>query len=103
MSAAHLVSQQDDQYELVLGTGLLAWRSPSGTVVRNHVLTTRVIATVDSERDEVRVVVDGEAATRAQDRELLDEVIAKLQARLDRLIADGTQQRIFDRYNLVSP
>ncbi|MCZ7886129.1 MULTISPECIES: substrate-binding periplasmic protein [Agrobacterium] len=32
-----------------------------------------------------------------------DEVIAKLQARLDRLIADGTQQRIFDRYNLVSP
>jgi polar amino acid transport system substrate-binding protein len=32
-----------------------------------------------------------------------DEIIAKLQARLDRLIADGTQQRIFDRYNLVSP
>ncbi len=32
-----------------------------------------------------------------------DAVIAKLQARLDRLIADGTQQRIFDRYKLVSP
>lgn len=32
-----------------------------------------------------------------------DELITKLQARLDRLIADGTQQRIFDRYNLVSP
>jgi polar amino acid transport system substrate-binding protein len=32
-----------------------------------------------------------------------DEVIAKLQARLDRLIADGTQQSIFDRYKLVSP
>ncbi|AQS61164.1 hypothetical protein AGRHK599_LOCUS1928 [Rhizobium rhizogenes] len=32
-----------------------------------------------------------------------DALIAKLQARLDRLIADGTQQRIFDRYNLVSP
>lgn len=32
-----------------------------------------------------------------------DEVIAKLQARLDRLIADGTQQKIFDHYNLVSP
>lgn len=32
-----------------------------------------------------------------------DELIEKLQARLNRLIADGTQQRIFDRYNLVSP
>ncbi len=30
-------------------------------------------------------------------------LIEKLQARLNRLIADGTQQRIFDRYNLVSP
>jgi very-short-patch-repair endonuclease len=70
--AAHLTSQQEDQYELVLGTGLLAWRSPSGVQIRNHVLTTRVVAVVDSERDEVRVVIDGEAATRAQDRELLD-------------------------------
>ena len=32
-----------------------------------------------------------------------DAVIEKLQARLDGMIADGTQQRIFDRYNLVSP
>ena len=32
-----------------------------------------------------------------------DEIIAKLQAGLDRLIADGTQKRIFDRYKLVSP
>jgi polar amino acid transport system substrate-binding protein len=32
-----------------------------------------------------------------------DEVISKLQARLDRLIADGTQQKIYDRYHLVSP
>jgi polar amino acid transport system substrate-binding protein len=32
-----------------------------------------------------------------------DEIIAKLQARLDKLIADGTQQQIFDRYSLVSP
>jgi hypothetical protein len=71
-SAAHLTTQQEDQYELVLATGLVAWRSPSGTTVRNHVLTTRVIATVDSERDEVRVTVDPEAATRTQDRELLD-------------------------------
>ncbi len=71
-SAAHLTLQQEDQYELVLATGLVAWRSPSGTTVRNHVLTTRVIATVDSDRDEVRVMVDPEAATRTQDRELMD-------------------------------
>jgi len=70
--AAHLVAQQEDQYELVLGTGLLAWRSPAGTQVRNHILTTRLIAVVDGEADAVRVVVDPEAVTRVQDRELLD-------------------------------
>jgi very-short-patch-repair endonuclease len=71
-SAAQLVSQQDDQYELVLATGLVAWRAPSGTVIRNHILTTRLIAVLDTERDEVRVVVDAEGSTRTQDRELLD-------------------------------
>jgi very-short-patch-repair endonuclease len=70
--AAHLVSQQEDQYEIVLATGLLAWRSPSGVEVRNHLLTTRVLAVVDGESDEVRVVVDAVASTRFQDRELLD-------------------------------
>ncbi|HEX6873233.1 MAG TPA: AAA domain-containing protein, partial [Micromonosporaceae bacterium] len=72
VAAAHLVTQQEDQYELVLGTGLLGWRAPSGADVRNHVLTTRLLAVVDGERDEVRVVVDPEAATRVQDRELID-------------------------------
>jgi very-short-patch-repair endonuclease len=72
VNAAHLTAEQEDQYELVLGTGLLAWRSPSGTVVRNHILATRLIAIVDTEKDEVRVIVDPDAATRAQDRELLD-------------------------------
>jgi very-short-patch-repair endonuclease len=70
--AANLVSQQEDQYEIVLGTGLLAWRSASGTQVRNHILTSRLIAVVDSDSDSVRVLVDPEASTRAQDRELLD-------------------------------
>lgn len=72
VGAAHLVSQQEDQYELVLGTGLVAWRSPSGTEVRNHLLTTRLVAVVDGESDEVRVLIDPEAVTRTQDRELLD-------------------------------
>ena len=71
-AAANLVSQQEDQYEIVLGTGLLAWRSATGAQVRNHILTTRLIAVVDTESDTVRVVVDPEASTRAQDRELLD-------------------------------
>ncbi len=69
---AHLVAQQEDQYEVVLGTGLLAWRTADGTDIRNHVFTTRLLAIVDGERDEVRVVVDPEGHTRVQDRELLD-------------------------------
>lgn len=71
-SAAHLIGAQEDQYELVLGTGLVGWRSPTGTIVRNHVLVTRLHAVVDPERDEVRVIVDPDAVTRMQDRELLD-------------------------------
>ncbi|GAA1745515.1 AAA domain-containing protein [Luedemannella helvata] len=72
-SAAHLLSQQEDQYEAVLGTGLLTW-SGGGVSVRNHILATRVRIVVDAERDEARVVLDAEATTRVQDRELLDGV-----------------------------
>ena len=72
-SAAHLATQQEDQYEVVLGTGLLSWRSPAGTRIRNHILTTRLIAIVDADRDEVRILIDDESATRPQDRELLDQ------------------------------
>jgi very-short-patch-repair endonuclease len=70
--AARLVREQEDQYELVLGLGLLTWRTPGGTVVRNHLLTTRLIAVIDTAKDEVQVMVDPDAATRAQDREVLD-------------------------------
>jgi very-short-patch-repair endonuclease len=70
--AAHLVAEQEDQYELVLGFGLLTWRTPAGTVIRNHLFTTRLIAVIDATKDEVRLIIDPDAATRAQDRELLD-------------------------------
>ncbi len=70
--AAHLVSEQEDQYELVLGFGLLTWRTPAGTLVRNHLFTTRLQAVIDAAKDEVRLVIDPDAATRSQDRELLD-------------------------------
>ncbi|HEY7225775.1 MAG TPA: AAA domain-containing protein [Micromonosporaceae bacterium] len=70
--AARLVREQEDQYELVLGLGLLTWRTPGGTVVRNHLITTRLIAVIDTAKDEVRLMVDPDAATRAQDREVLD-------------------------------
>jgi len=70
--AAHLVAEQEDQYELVLGFGLLTWRTPAGTVIRNHLFTTRLIAVIDAVKDEVRLIIDPDAATRAQDRELLD-------------------------------
>jgi hypothetical protein len=70
--AAHLTNQQEDQFELVLGTGLLGWRTAEGTDVRNHVFATRLLAVVDGEQDEVRVIVDPDGHTRMQDRELLD-------------------------------
>lgn len=70
-ATAERLSQQDDEYELVLAVGLLTWTSPEGVSVRNHLLTTPVRVTVDggTERVEVRFT---ERGTSIQDRDLLD-------------------------------
>jgi very-short-patch-repair endonuclease len=70
--AAHFSTEQEDQFELVLGLGLVTWQTPAGNLVRNHIMTTRLRAVVDADRDEVRIEVHPEPATRTQDRELLD-------------------------------
>jgi very-short-patch-repair endonuclease len=68
---AERLSQQDDEYELILAVGLLTWKSPDGIAVRNHLLATPVRVTVDggTERVEARFT---ERGTSIQDRELLD-------------------------------
>jgi very-short-patch-repair endonuclease len=88
-AAAH---QEEDQYELVLATGLLSWRTPAGTKIRNHIFTTRLISVVDTDKDEVRIVIDEDSPTRPQDRELLDQEAGYAASRVEALhdqIRDG--------------
>lgn len=40
--AAKEIEQRDDQFELVLAYGLVTWTSPSGSILRRHLLTEQV-------------------------------------------------------------
>ncbi|HKA82723.1 MAG TPA: AAA domain-containing protein [Acidimicrobiales bacterium] len=69
--AGRQLEQQDDMYELVIGTGLLTWSSPTGDV-RHPLLTTRVDVRTDAATGRVDVVVPDQATTSFGDRALLE-------------------------------
>ncbi|MFE4599319.1 AAA domain-containing protein [Kitasatospora indigofera] len=64
--------QQDDQYELVLGVGLLSWSEPNGGVIHRHVLSRRVETHVDRRTARITVRITGNGAVRLEDRDFLD-------------------------------
>ncbi|WP_432501825.1 AAA domain-containing protein [Kineococcus arenarius] len=66
------LSQQDDQFELVLQTGLLSWLPEDGERVRNHLLSTRLSVDVDARTGALALLVADPAGTRLHDRDLLD-------------------------------
>ena len=72
-ATAELLSQQDDEYEFVLATGLLSWRAADASTVCNHVLTTPVRVAMDPRTGRVNVLVDPDAVTRFEDRDLLED------------------------------
>lgn len=69
---ADTLSQHDDEFELVLATGLLTWKSPEGTRVRNHLLTTPVEVERDEESLCIEVILGSRVAL--QDRSILDDL-----------------------------
>ncbi|WP_328854375.1 AAA domain-containing protein [Microbispora hainanensis] len=83
-SIANQLSQLDDEWELVLATGLLCWRAPDGTGVRNHLLATRAHLRVDPDTERVDVVL-GETSPTLQDREFLADLPGFTPQRVDRL------------------
>ncbi|MFC0863829.1 histone-like nucleoid-structuring protein Lsr2 [Sphaerimonospora cavernae] len=83
-SIANRLSQMDDEWELVLATGLLSWAAPGGTRVRNHLLVTRAHVHVDADTEHVDVVL-GETSPALQDRELLADLPEFTPQRTDRL------------------
>jgi very-short-patch-repair endonuclease len=69
--AARQLEQQDDVYELVIGTGLLTWSTSAGEV-RHPLLTTPVDIRTDRATGRVDVVVPDEGITSIADRSLLE-------------------------------
>ncbi|MFI0353903.1 hypothetical protein [Actinomadura sp. 9N407] len=55
--------------QVVLATGLLAWRPPEGPAIRDHLLSTPVRIAVDERSGRLDVILDGRSSAR--DRELL--------------------------------
>ncbi|MCX5066043.1 AAA domain-containing protein [Micromonospora lupini] len=70
--AAKLLEQQNDEYELILGIGLLRWTAPDGTRFRRHLATEGVVARLDRATAEVSVSM-GTGRRRTEDRELLGD------------------------------
>lgn len=70
--AHRLLDQQDDTYELVLGTGVLTWRRPAG-LIRHPLLTTRVDLVNDPVTGRIDAIIGHDAGTRLCDRQLLDD------------------------------
>ncbi|MER8187982.1 AAA domain-containing protein [Kitasatospora sp. NPDC094015] len=66
------LTQQDDQYELVLTVGLLSWSEPTGGVVHRHILSRRVETHVDRRTARITVRVTSNGAVRLEDRDFLD-------------------------------
>ncbi|MFF3444113.1 AAA domain-containing protein [Streptosporangium sp. NPDC002721] len=83
-SISNQLDQIDDEWELVLATGLLSWIAPGGTRIRNHLLTTRLHIRVDQDTERVHVLL-GETAPILEDRELLADLDAFFPQRTDHL------------------
>ncbi|HVQ93945.1 MAG TPA: AAA domain-containing protein [Mycobacteriales bacterium] len=71
--AADRLSQQDDEFELVVGLGLLSWASPAGNRIRRHLVTARVGLAVDPTTGRIDVLLDPVSTPRFEDRDLLED------------------------------
>lgn len=61
-----------ETYELRLGFGYLAWRTPGGAEVRRHLLTARAALTFDALRGVLTVTASGDGARTALEQDMLD-------------------------------
>lgn len=64
-----------EELEVVLGTGLLAWRPPGHAVVRRHLLTTTVVLAFDDDSGRLSVTVGDSASPSRVELEMLDPAL----------------------------
>lgn len=69
-ATARRLEQQDDEVELVLGTGLLSWDSPKG-LIRHPLVSTPVQIRIDAATGTLAISVAPGASSRFADRDLL--------------------------------
>src|SRR5215467_4084754 len=89
-----------EAYEVVMGIGLLAWRTPSGNAVRRHLVVAQTDIRFDADRGVISVTAaaDGARPALEQDmlepgerppRPVLDEITTELAAVGDDVFADA--------------
>ncbi|CAL9485323.1 RecBCD enzyme subunit RecD [Streptomyces sp. enrichment culture] len=66
------LAQQDDQTELVLAAGLLTWRDHLGRAVHRHLVTHRVVTTMERRTGRLTVRLAPESSLQMEDRDFLD-------------------------------
>lgn len=89
---AKAMEQQDDEYEFVLATGLVTWRSPEGRVLRRHLLTESVLPSLDRDTARITVTTTSSARRRLEGNELFEGLPSysgdRGRARKERLVSD---------------
>ncbi|CAM4197005.1 AAA domain-containing protein [Deinococcus marmoris] len=81
-----------ETYELRLGLGYLAWKTPGGDEVRRHLLTARAALEFDVLRGVLRVVAAGDGARTALEQDMLDaddRASPQLQQAIEVALAEG--------------
>ncbi|MBI2303740.1 MAG: AAA family ATPase [Chloroflexi bacterium] len=61
-----------EQYEVVLGLGCLAWRTPEGQEIKRHLITAQTALTFDSVRGIITVGPAGEGAKLALEQDMVE-------------------------------
>jgi very-short-patch-repair endonuclease len=70
---AKVLDQQDDEYEFVLATDLVLWKTPHGDVVRRHLVTSRVRTFVVPASSRIHVIWEEGTPLRLEDREIFGD------------------------------
>jgi very-short-patch-repair endonuclease len=88
-----------EAYEVVMGIGLLAWRTPSGNAVRRHLIVAQTDVRFDADRGVISVTAAADGARPALEQDMLepgerpppsvlDDIAADLSAVGDDVFAD---------------
>ncbi|HYW25308.1 MAG TPA: AAA domain-containing protein [Terriglobales bacterium] len=77
-----------EAYEVVMGIGLVAWRTPSGNTVRRHLIVAQTDVRFDADRGVISVTAAADGARPALDQDMLEPGERPPRSVLDEITAD---------------